>query len=445
MKRIVLFLLLCINVINVFAIYEKGGVLTPGAYPSSLGGAFCAKADDICAICYNPAGLYQINGMEIAGIYGGIANIKKDFYGLGLAHSFNKFITVAVSGFLLNTGSDTREDVYSLTLSSLLLNDEEKELSAGVNAKFLYAHYYDYASAMSADLGFLYKIKNISYFDSLNFGISIFDLQSSIRWKDGREEKIPLLLKSGLAFISRALFNFMFDIDIINDKNFVNNYKTLMKFGLEKNIGFVSFRIGYAGFETVLSSISLGMGIATENFKIDYSFLNHTEELGTTHKVDLKYYIPHMLYEQPLKIEVFPGNNRAYIKWQSVYGNPDSYKIYIESEEGEKFIKEKSGKTKEANFLIENLKNGIKYYIQIFAIYNGMEKERSEKLEIVPYDMDEKAKIFYKNAKMLYSDNKLNEALIELKNAIALNPKDADINMLKEKIENLINLKGNKE
>lgn len=444
MKRIVLFLLLYINA-NIFGIYEKGGVLTPGAYPSALGGAFCAKADDICAICYNPAGLYQINGMELAGIYGGIVNIKKDFFGLGLANSFNKFITVAVSGFLLNTGSDTREDVYSLTLSSLLLSDEEKELSVGINAKFLYARYFDYAYALSADLGVFYKIKKVLLADSLNFGISIFDLQSSIRWRDGREEKIPLLLKSGIAFISNDLFNFMFDIDIINDKNFVNNYKTTLKFGLEKNIGFVSFRIGYTGFETVLSSISLGIGIITNNFKIDYSFLNHTEELGTTHKVDLKYYIPYELYEQPLKIEIFSGNNKVYIKWQSFYGNPDFYRVYIESEKGEKFIKERSGKTKEANFLIENLENGIKYYVQIFAIYNGVEKEKSEKLRIVPYDMDEKSKIFYKNAKMLYSDNKLNEALKELKNAITLNPKDADVIMLKEKIENLINLKGNNE
>lgn len=414
-------------------------MLVPGAYPSALGGAFCAKADDVCAVCYNPAGIYQISDFQLTGYYGGIVNMKRNSWGISILNNFTPYLTTAFSGVTsINEDYKIREDSYILTLGIPLINDNEKEFGAGFNLKYLYAVYESKASALSADIGILYKIKNILSADSINFGFSIQDMQSSIRWSNGQEEKIPLLIKTGFAFISKNLFNLMMDIDIINDKNYKDFYKTLIKFGIEKNIEFISLRVGYSGFETVLSSISLGLGVLTKNFRIDYSFLNHVEELGTTHKIDLKFIIPRDNIVLPLKVEVFPGDEKVYIKWLSSSGKPDIYRVYIESEKGLKIIKEKPGESEEANFLIENLENGIKYSIEIYAVYNGKEKEKSEKIEVIPHRMNEKIKMFYKNAKMLYINNKYAEAIKELKEAEKIDAKNADIVMLKEKIKKLV-------
>ncbi len=441
MKKVIYLLLFIFIYIFSYGIYEKGGVLIPGAKPSALGGAFCALSDESVAIYYNPAGLYQIKNLEITGIYGGIANIKKNILGGIILNNFSSHLTGAFSGIsYLNGNDNSREDIYSITLSIPFINDDEKALSCGVNLKYLYAIYESSAATFSVDIGLLYKIKNILSADTINLGLAIFDMQSSIRWKNGIEEKIPLLIKTGIAYHAKDLLNFTMDLDIINDKQYVNNYKALIKFGVEKTIDFVSLRIGYAGFSTVLSSITFGLGIKLENFDINYSFLNHTEELGTTHKIDIKLRIPLMNYGEYFKIKIFKGDKKVYIKWLSEAKKPDLYKIYIESEKGEKIFKEKYSSKEETNFLIENLENGVKYFIEISAIYSGKEKEKTEKIAIIPEKMDEKIKLFYKNAKVLYSNNKYEEALSELKNAEKINDGDADIIMLKEKIEKIVQM-----
>ncbi len=436
-------LLILIFAFNIYGVYEKGGVLVPGAKSSAMGSAFCAY-EDLSSIYYNPAGIYHIKNFEFSGFYGGIVNIKRNVLGAIILNNFSPYLTAALSGLSYLNGDNTREDIYSLTFSFPILIDKEKELGTGINLKYLYALYDGNAYALSADIGVIYKIKNTLLADSINFGLSIFDMQSSIRWKNGIEEKIPLLIKSGIGYISNDLFNLTCDIDIINDKKFINNYKTMIKFGLEKKINFISLRIGYSGFTTVLSSLTFGFGILTKNYEINYSFLNHTEELGVTHKIDLKISLFYDNYLSPINVKIFSGDKKAYIKWVSNFGKPDIYRVYIKSKSGENIIKEKNAKSSEANFLIENLENGLEYTIEIYAVYNGIEKETSGKIEITPKQMDSKIKLFYKNAQMMYISGKYKEALNDLKEAEKIDNKNADIIILKEKIEKLLNMENKK-
>ena len=81
MKKILLILLTCSKI---FAVGEAGAVfllIAPGAGPVGTGEAQVAKADDVYASYYNPAGLAYLNGSEIAVMHvNWLPNLADDIY-----------------------------------------------------------------------------------------------------------------------------------------------------------------------------------------------------------------------------------------------------------------------------------------------------------------------------------------------------------------------------
>ena len=77
-------LLLCCAVAQLWAVGEAGAIfllIAPGAGPAGTGEAQVAKADDVYASYYNPAGLGFLKGKEAAGMHvQWLPNLATDLY-----------------------------------------------------------------------------------------------------------------------------------------------------------------------------------------------------------------------------------------------------------------------------------------------------------------------------------------------------------------------------
>ena len=225
---------------NIFPLFEIEGILGYGAEPSGMGGAYCAKADSPFSIFYNPAGLYQYKNTSLFSEFASIANIKNNNFITGVVINFQPYFSYSLAGYgLFNTENNFYESFLLSAVSVSFLDNESVSFLAGLNLKFLYAHYINYASTVGADMGFLYRLKNLLYSKSINLGIFFKDIQTKIRWSNGMEEQLPFLIKIGVAYIGKEDFSLTTDMDIINYKIYTNNYRILFRYGIEKNFDFL--------------------------------------------------------------------------------------------------------------------------------------------------------------------------------------------------------------
>jgi hypothetical protein len=161
------------------AAFDKGGVLGVGARPLGLGNAFTAIADEGIALHWNPAGLIQVERMELNGFFGPLLNGKELYFSGGFVLPFLEQTALGISVVTLfhDTGStDTQafENQYILGFATPL--NVRKTVSVGLNLKFLQYNSAAKASfesppgsgtiqtieakagALGIDLGFLYQL-----------------------------------------------------------------------------------------------------------------------------------------------------------------------------------------------------------------------------------------------------------------------------------------------
>ena len=86
MKRVLVVSMALLLVLSVVAMADGIGAFSAfkngiGARALAMGGAFVAVADDATAVCWNPAGLAQLDDTRLAGM-------STDLYGLGITHQY---------------------------------------------------------------------------------------------------------------------------------------------------------------------------------------------------------------------------------------------------------------------------------------------------------------------------------------------------------------------
>ena len=125
MKRILLILLICSQT---FAVGEAGAVfllIAPGAGPVGTGEAQVAKADDVYASYYNPAGLGYLNDSEIAVMHvNWLPNLADDIYYDFLAYrqTIPRLGNFATHLIYLNLGEQLRTDEEGNSLGTFNSN-----------------------------------------------------------------------------------------------------------------------------------------------------------------------------------------------------------------------------------------------------------------------------------------------------------------------------------
>ncbi len=272
MKKLSLsiFIYMIVN-INIYPV-----IVDPGAFvniglsrPSGMGDAFTAVADDVNAIFYNPAGIYQSAYKDITFMYTKQKNLIPYNYA-GFIYPFDKY---RGAGMGLIVSGDDYLDEKTILLSycenfewllkflriSTGLNFKIHFASFGNNKSYLHEKVTGGAWGIGADLGFLWAIT-----DNFQVGIFLRDAFSYISWEskylsyqNSYNEGVPLTSSIGICY---KIKEFIASCDI-SDLN-------KLKLGLEKTIfTYIDLRAGFTQTLDIESYKEYNIGIGIGHFE----------------------------------------------------------------------------------------------------------------------------------------------------------------------------------
>jgi hypothetical protein len=298
-----------------------------GGRALGMGGVSAALANDVTAGYWNPAGLSQINYPQLAFMhsqnFGGA--VGYDYFGAAMPFQENKSFGISVIRLgvsdianttrawdnVRNTFTDSarlfgvdafinkfNSADYAVMLSYAVRTNYQ--LSYGINAKLIYRHIGDLASAkgIGFDVGLRYQTKN-----RLLLGASVQDITSTfLSWSGGngyetsRNELITPTAKLGGGYVFDLLYGqFTFGLD--TDMRFegrrsasqlsVGNISMDFRGGIEYAYkGVLALRGGLDD----IGRLTLGAGLKLSKLNIDYAFANFSgqDQLGNSHRISLQ-------------------------------------------------------------------------------------------------------------------------------------------------------------
>jgi hypothetical protein len=422
------------------AAFDKGGVLGVGARPMGMGGAFVAVADDSTAIHWNPAGLVQLPRMELSAFFGPLLNGKEYYMSGAFVMPFLEQTAFGLSMITLyhNTGNEKTQAAENTFIASFATPmNVEKTVSFGVNLKFLQ---YDSAAtaqipstgvtiearagAVGMDLGALYQVLLPNYGKKVSFGFLAQDLDTVLRWQSGVEERVPLMVKAGVAYFPEENLSFSVDYSFFNDTNISGQplnqtlYECLTPacgpterraittlepqqhrphVGIEGWFfgGHLGLRTGYTGFATTADRFTGGVSYKQDWYGVDYGYMGHAEHLGDSHRLSGHVTFggsaerPRVvaLVNPPSNLQGRPNNNSVQLQWEP---NPDphvtGYTVYMSKASGSNYVPIQK-RIKENKVIIDGLTNGQRYYFVVTSVNNSwpsVESNYSAEISAVP-------------------------------------------------------------
>ena len=224
MKKILLTLLFCSQAL---AVGEAGAVfllIAPGAGAVGTGEAQVAKADDVYASYYNPAGLGYLDGSELGVMHvNWLPNLADDIYYDFLAYRYSLagIGTVATNLIYLNLGEQIRTDEEGNSLGTFSSNmwslsasfgsQITRRSSMGLGFKVIQQNLAPEGAGSEGtkgsstnvlfDLGYLSKMiqRDAGFLTELNFGLSISNIGPKIWFQDkGQADPAPTNMKFGI-------------------------------------------------------------------------------------------------------------------------------------------------------------------------------------------------------------------------------------------------------
>ena len=184
------------------AFIDRGGVR-----PMGMGGAFVALADDSSAVMFNPAGLGQIEKVQMAAAYDML------YAGLGdgsLGRGFVSYIQPSqyYGAFALNLAL-LHTPLYKETTITFGYGKSLGRAYLGLNTKGLFTSFKENVytqidplfsngtstNGVALDLGLLYKLT-----DNVSFGLAALNVnQPNMALGEDAEAKVPFVLQTGIA------------------------------------------------------------------------------------------------------------------------------------------------------------------------------------------------------------------------------------------------------
>jgi hypothetical protein len=262
-KALVIFLICLFCVGSAQAGFERRD---QGARPIGMGGAFVAIADNAWAIVFNPAGLTQLRGDEIAAFYSpqpfGMTELSLASFALVHPTSYGE-VGLSVNRF----GFDLYREMSGILSYA---NSYRDVFSFGINLTYnsLAIENYGSALAIGVDIGVLATITG-----GLRWGFFAANVNAPSIGQ--AREKLPQVYSSGLSFSPAD--GLLLGLDVIKDIR----YPALLRAGLEyRLVDPVSLRVGVGNNPTKFSS---GLGIHYSFVHFDYAMTTHPD-LGLSHQ-----------------------------------------------------------------------------------------------------------------------------------------------------------------
>ena len=429
--------------------------LKVGARGVGMGGAFCAIADDVGAIYWNPAGLGQLERKEVSLMYlKWWEGINYQF--LGYAHPLgrNGVIGGSINYLTINDIDGYGEDgmpldnlrAYDLavTLSygrkimgNKKISDQWKVgLFGGINIKFIQEKLDDKSAvAYALDIGSLYKTP----VENLSFGFNIQNLGGEIKFVEEGDE-LPLNIKLGTGY---RLLNG--DLLLALDYNLPNDNDGYINTGVEYCLwDKISLRLGYGSNNEVEEGISYGLGMNNGEIGLDYAFEPYGI-LGDTHRVSLSWRFGKDYRANLIDVRVKEYNKQGvrdyrrkdYIK--AYQGFKNILVLDSDNREAKEYIKKIQKEFKEVKTnkeIEEHLELGIKYYEEgktleardefeaILALVPEQQEAKEWIIKVrtkLEEYKEEEIKEMYKEGLKLYKKKRYAQAREEFQKVIFLN------------------------
>lgn len=282
-------------VVAVFLYADQSGVdflkIGVGARPMALGGAFVGVAEGAEAGYWNPAGLAQIEHIELAAMHlQWSSDIMYEFLTYG--QKFGNIGTIGASLFYLNIGDIDGRDEFGEPVTGVTAYDAcgmisfaraiKDRLTVGVNVKLFQEKIGgDNALGYAGDIGGFFSI------GKAGIGLTLQNLGMKMKFID-EEFSLPMIVKLGTSYrpIGALVLALDGDYQIINERGAVH-------FGAEYWIKeMVAIRAGYQ-YKTkddelgALNGLGAGLGVQYMKFGIDYGY-EPSPELGDIHRISLK-------------------------------------------------------------------------------------------------------------------------------------------------------------
>lgn len=271
--------------------------LAVGARPVAMGETFTGLADDVNAIYWNPAGLNQINGIEISAMYAvWFEDISFSWVACvqnGLGGKIGTAINYLWAGTInkydrddneLNESYNAYDIAFILSYARLI-----KKIPLGMNLKFINSKIEEEsAMGIAADIGIL---KTISKIKDIKIGIAVQNLGIGLKFINERDP-LPVNIRTGTYY--RLLND---NLTLALDINFPIDYTINVHFGSEyryrlNSVSVLMLRAGYKSTTVndldTLSGLSAGFGISSSNLGIDYAWVPYWE-LGSTHRLSVTF------------------------------------------------------------------------------------------------------------------------------------------------------------
>jgi hypothetical protein len=282
-----------------------------GSRPAGMGSAFTGISDDVNGLYWNPAGISQLESIQVMATYSQVyEDINNTYVGIVLPFG-NQALGVAITylsmgdiemrndtGILLTESSK----IYDMAIAFSYSKKMGESAHIGFTGKNLISKYGPYSgTGLAMDFGFLYRIS-----DPLAFGINIQNFGGKMKI-DTVTSELPMTIKLGFGYKLGENLLLGFDIDSPKDGDmkihFGGEYKLSKTFiaragydqleskmNFEKGItaGFSivpAFKTG--GTEDTVSMSSESGDKSSPDIRIDYSLTTLAAELGMTNRVSL--------------------------------------------------------------------------------------------------------------------------------------------------------------
>jgi len=260
-----------------------------GARTLGMGGAFCGLADDVTAAYYNPAGIAQLDGRQIAFMHTNRFNLDIYYDYIGYAQPISYLGSLGVSFARMKTGmipiTSTYDPITNVTLidgyfefidNSFIFTWAKKlhpRVCLGTNLKFIHETFYDHAGrGTDLDIGLLFKPT-----PNVGIGLNIQDfLVGKMNW-DGSDDKLPIVIKTG---IGAKFFNNR--IRVACDTDFIAHRPVVWHLGAEYALS-PTFTVRFGSND---GDLGMGLSVKLKNWIFDYAYEDH--DLGISHMISAR-------------------------------------------------------------------------------------------------------------------------------------------------------------
>ena len=264
----------------------------PGARQAAMGDAFSSVSGDAFTLCWNPALISEIDKNVFSFMHSfWLENVSIDYAAVVVPTSTGN---LGISFGYLNAGTIEKIDKtgtvlsggftpYDIILGVSFARNIISSLNAGCTLKGIYSDIDSIAAfSYALDAGATYGLLQ----DTLKVGVSLQNLGSSMKFVS-QQDPLPFTIRAGASYRFKLLLVSL-DTVIPNDANLSIHFGAEYGLKIAESIDGL-LRVGYNTKNSSaggISGLSLGAGIQTESYAVDYAWVPFGI-LGSTHRLSM--------------------------------------------------------------------------------------------------------------------------------------------------------------